>query len=536
MAKKPNKHKPNGMYFDTGGYEEPTSVKPPVVKPPNRQEQKQDKEEETYQWQPEPSAPAPTYSYEEVEEQEPSAPTPPPPVRVTETPAPITTPPPATKPTYSLTAQQLTSHWTGEGQNQTQAEREGISGTALPQATMITSTPSAANETGRKRDEEALFTYDGKSAERTPTPPSGGYTYQPAETPPPTESKPETSYGVKPQAATARPKTGVEAAFERQALEAERRGGFRSDADIMSAFENALTTPRPTGYERFQQNAGQSVIPNLFAAKPVYASDGPVSTPAINLNHYLSTKNYSDMSDSQRQAVNELLTRYANDHPEILTDPNRMEAVRQTMIRQVQPVQEQGQQTYQYSEPEMLATKYGIKNAYPTDPDRGKIPMNVGETSGNGTQAGQWSGKESDLPKGAVVFTPSYGQQRKDGTQMVGVKLPWREEGYSIEDLMKYNQIPASYNPDNTLGANQETFFGRYNWFEGYYRAPNGRYYPIGSGRQGKGSGPFQRIYANGGPSGGASGSGSGNAGGGQPSQTVRELDRYYNINKNWSF
>ena len=40
--------------------DEPSSIKPPVVKAPNLQDQKTRKEEKTYQWQPEPSAPAPT--------------------------------------------------------------------------------------------------------------------------------------------------------------------------------------------------------------------------------------------------------------------------------------------------------------------------------------------------------------------------------------------------------------------------------------------------------------------------------------------
>lgn len=70
------------------------------------------------------------------------------------------------------------------------------------------------------------------------------------------------------------------------------------------------------------------------------------------------------------------------------------------------------------------------------------------------------SSSSGDVPKGSKTYDPSYGQ----GGQVV--KAPYKEGGYTEEELMKMgNKAYGSAYGNNA--------------YEGYYRAPDGRYYPV---------------------------------------------------------
>ena len=66
----------------------------------------------------------------------------------------------------------------------------------------------------------------------------------------------------------------------------------------------------------------------------------------------------------------------------------------------------------------------------------------------------------SSTPKGTVYFNPSYGQGGK------GVKLPYKSGGYSEAELQ---------------AAGNKAYGVQYgsNVYEGYYKAPDGKYYPV---------------------------------------------------------
>ena len=55
-----------------------------------------------------------------------------------------------------------------------------------------------------------------------------------------------------------------------------------------------------------------------------------------------------------------------------------------------------------------------------------------------------WDGK---VPEGAQVFKPAYGQTDENGNPMKGIKLPYRPEGYTEEELKFFKQVPARYDP-----------------------------------------------------------------------------------------
>lgn len=76
-----------------------------------------------------------------------------------------------------------------------------------------------------------------------------------------------------------------------------------------------------------------------------------------------------------------------------------------------------------------------------------------------GSQSNNQNGKTANT-KGATYFNPSYGQGGK------GVKLPYKKDGYTEKELMEYGN------------KSRGTYYGE-EAYEGYYLAPNGKYYPI---------------------------------------------------------
>lgn len=144
-----------------------------------------------------------------------------------------------------------------------------------------------------------------------------------------------------------------------------------------------------------------------------------------------------------------------------------------------------------------------------------------------------WDGK---VPEGAQVFKPAYGQTDENGNPMKGIKLPYRPEGYTEEELKFFKQVPARYDPH---GKDTNRFFGSAKGFEGYYYH-NGKYYPIDAKKAAEyfGRGRAERTGGGGGGHGSGPGAG-GNANSGSSGSgpgKIQELDQYYNINKNWSF
>ena len=143
-----------------------------------------------------------------------------------------------------------------------------------------------------------------------------------------------------------------------------------------------------------------------------------------------------------------------------------------------------------------------------------------------------WDGK---VPEGAQVFKPAYGQTDENGNPMKGIKLPYRPEGYTEEELKFFKQVPARYDP---RGKDTNRFFGSAKGFEGYYYH-NGKYYPIDAKKAAEyfGRGRAERAGGGGGHGGGPGGGGNANSGSsGSGPGKIQELDQYYNINKNWSF
>ena len=137
-----------------------------------------------------------------------------------------------------------------------------------------------------------------------------------------------------------------------------------------------------------------------------------------------------------------------------------------------------------------------------------------------------WDGK---IPEGAQVFKPAYGQTDENGNPMKGIKLPYRPEGYTEEELKYYGQRKAYYGGK---------FYGGPAGFEGYYYH-NGKYYPIDAKKAAEyfGRGRAERAGGGGGHGGGPGGGGNANsATSGSGPGKIQELDQYYNINKNWSF
>jgi hypothetical protein len=85
-------------------------------------------------------------------------------------------------------------------------------------------------------------------------------------------------------------------------------------------------------------------------------------------------------------------------------------------------------------------------------------------TSGSTTKAASGEARaEKQAPKGSVYFTTSYGQGGK------GVKLPYSKDGYTAAEIEAVG---------NNARSDQKYYNGA-KAYEGYYLAPNGKYYPI---------------------------------------------------------
>lgn len=115
------------------------------------------------------------------------------------------------------------------------------------------------------------------------------------------------------------------------------------------------------------------------------------------------------------------------------------------------------------------------------DPDARRYVPAAGSGNGGGSQSGYRTGQEygtgtgsgtgtntggsgsGTAPKGSVYFTPSYEQGGK------GVKAPYRKEGYSITEIEGWGNAPRK---DFKYNNGQPAY-------EGYYLAPNGKYYPV---------------------------------------------------------
>lgn len=82
--------------------------------------------------------------------------------------------------------------------------------------------------------------------------------------------------------------------------------------------------------------------------------------------------------------------------------------------------------------------------------------------------AGQGTGttdtESTKPPSGSTYFTPSYGQDMEKG-----VKAPYRTGGYTEEELNAYGNKPRS----------DWKYYNGKVAYEGYYLAPNGKYYPV---------------------------------------------------------
>ena len=177
----------------------------------------------------------------------------------------------------------------------------------------------------------------------------------------------------------------------------------------------------------------------------------------------------------------------------------------------------------------------------------------------NGGSSSGSSASGSDIPKGSKKYPPSYGQEGEV------VKAPYKEGGYTEEELMKMG--------NKAYGT---TYSG--NAYEGYYQAPDGRYYPVDqekaayyqrygtyngwqepmreyyntfgtfygytptwkqTGRN-TGSGGGGRSYSYSSSRGGSSYGGNGYSGGNysnvQPELTNQTKQRINNIMRNWTF
>lgn len=82
----------------------------------------------------------------------------------------------------------------------------------------------------------------------------------------------------------------------------------------------------------------------------------------------------------------------------------------------------------------------------------------------NGTSTGATDTESTKPPSGSTYFTPSYGQDMEKG-----VKAPYRTEGYTEEELNAYGNKPRS----------DWKYYNGKVAYEGYYLAPNGKYYPV---------------------------------------------------------
>lgn len=412
---------------------------------------------------------------------------------------------------------------------------------------------------------------EGIATSPTPTAPgTSGYFYRPTPAPAPTPEASFTTDGGRSDA------DAYSYASERQA---ERQLQRSEERDRQAA--------TPTGFDRFRQNGrtGSSVIQTLinsFAARPVAAaserapvrSDSRYEPLPYTLGGKAVPPQDRTMYPIDLYGVNPELTaqgleRFGLSRPPVLqpaadsTRPSTLqqmppgpEALRERTDAFVQPSATPfgqsplrlPQTTSVQPPPAQAEVPDGATYQWNRTPDGWLHPTKIAldprrATAGNEIlnriAAGQgeatdevWDGK---VPEGAQVFKPAYGQTDENGNPMKGIKLPYRPEGYTEEELKFFKQVPARYDP---RGKDTNRFFGSAKGFEGYYYH-NGKYYPIDAKKAAEyfGRGRAERAGGGGGHGGGPGGGGNANSGSsGSGPGKIQELDQYYNINKNWSF
>lgn len=221
------------------------------------------------------------------------------------------------------------------------------------------------------------------------------------------------------------------------------------------------------------------------------AGNVQISEPIL-LDNYLSTPNYSErLTNTQLRTVNELMKMYAKDHPEILTDKNKLDNVRQVMVRNVlKPVDTNvrgamngmsplgpnsipqgftGNETKQEIV-EKLRQLYGWKNGgLLSEPQIQSMAMELYNSYAFGASSGTGGASidTSKHPKGTLYLKPSYQQ----GGQVV--KFPFRQGGYTEEELrVAGNKARPDLKTTDRYGEKHKVY-------EGYYLAPDGQYYPV---------------------------------------------------------
>lgn len=93
-----------------------------------------------------------------------------------------------------------------------------------------------------------------------------------------------------------------------------------------------------------------------------------------------------------------------------------------------------------------------------------KTPSQINREDAVATNTGTTGTESTKPPSGSTYFTPSYGQDMEKG-----VKAPYRTEGYTEEELNAYGNKPRS----------DWKYYNGKVAYEGYYLAPNGKYYPV---------------------------------------------------------
>lgn len=518
-------------YADTGGYENP--LKPSRPSKPNRPSRETGGDRKPPRPTP-PPAQNPAGSEDDSFYTHPGTVgivnpvKPPAPAEEEEAPVYTYTPPPS--PTPSPTPSPVTI---SETPQQT-AQQTAVPATGTPTPLLVK--PPQGNISQAERE--------GIATSPTPTAPgTSGYFYRPTPAPAPTPEASFTTDGGRSDA------DAYSYASERQA---ERQLQRSEERDRQAA--------TPTGFDRFRQNGrtGSNVIQTLinsFAAKPpgpealrertdafVRAANPPGAVLPARLSDpdddsfYTHPGVVGTVNTQGAQApINTVNSTAVNPATPVQppTTPFGQSPLRPPQTTSVQPPPAQAEvpagATYQWNRtPDgwLHPTKIAL------DPRR----ATAGNEILNRIAAGQgeatdevWDGK---VPEGAQVFKPAYGQTDENGNPMKGIKLPYRPEGYTEEELKYYGQLKASY------GNSPYKFYGGPNGFEGYYYH-NGKYYPIDAKKAAEyfGRGRAERAGGGGGHGGGAGPGGNANSGSsGSVPGKIQELDQYYNINKNWSF
>lgn len=503
-------------YADTGGYEDPMKPswpsKPPRppsgvaghIKPPR------------------PATPGRNPDNGEVDSPlKPPTPVQPPAPVEEEAPDYTYTPPPS--PTPSPTPAPVTVSETP----QPPAQQTAVPATGTPTPLLVK--PPQGNISQAERE--------GIATSPTPTAPgTSGYFYRPTPAPAPTPEASFTTDGGRSDA------DAYSYAAERQA---ERQLQRSEERDRQAA--------TPTGFDRFRQNGrtGSSVIQTLinsFAEKPagpealrertdafVRAANPPGAVLPARLSDPDEDSFYTHPGVvGTVNPINRVNPPAPVNPAPPVQAPTVPEGQAPSIPPQTPPVQPPPAQagfpegaTYQWnrtSDGWLHPTKIalGPRGATAGNEVLSRIASGLGEATPE-----VWDGK---VPKGAQVFKPAYGQTDENGNPMKGIKLPYRPEGYTEDELRYYGQLKASY------GNSPYKFYGGPNGFEGYYYH-NGKYYPIDGKKAAEYFGRGRAERTGGGHGGGPGAGGNANSGSsGSGPGKIQELDQYYNINKNWSF